>query len=264
MLVVRQERQCLGCVSVYKASSSTLGVRWASWHVPVHGKPASVSAASGSTVFEGLPDEFDVARYHSLHGVDVPDELEVVATTESGGEGSVVMGVEHKCAARSRPSSSTRSILTNPRTGCACWRTACGACRAAFDASPLIRLILCGASRGKWWDSPLGEGGVVASAAAAPCRAPREPICMRPTGTATAGRSWTVSGRGPDAQIDWRRLIWARRCSNDTQSTRTRVGALHVVLAITTSGQCGGRWVLLAALRFNAGVSTRCGRAVRS
>ena len=85
--------------------------------VPVHGKPAQVSAASGSTVFEGLPDEFDVARYHSLHGVDVPDELEVVATTESGGEGSVVMGVEHKSLPIAAVQFHPESILTNPRHG---------------------------------------------------------------------------------------------------------------------------------------------------
>ena len=86
-------------------------------NVPVHGKPAQVSQKTGSTVFEGLPDEFDVARYHSLHGVDVPDELEVVATTESGGEGSVVMGVEHKSLPIAAVQFHPESILTNPRHG---------------------------------------------------------------------------------------------------------------------------------------------------
>ena len=104
---------CLGLQGIVEHFGGTLG----QLNVPVHGKPAQVSAASRSTVFEGLPDEFDVARYHSLHGVDVPDELEVVATTESGGEGSVVMGVEHKSLPIAAVQFHPESILTNPRHG---------------------------------------------------------------------------------------------------------------------------------------------------
>ena len=103
----------MGLQGIVEHFGGTLG----QLNVPVHGKPASVAQKSGSTVFEGLPDEFDVARYHSLHGVDVPDELEVVATTESGGEGSVVMGVEHKSLPIAAVQFHPESILTNPRHG---------------------------------------------------------------------------------------------------------------------------------------------------
>ena len=105
---------CLGLQGIVEHFGGTLG----QLNVPVHGKPAQVSQKAGSTVFEGLPDEFDVARYHSLHGVDVPDELEVVATTESGGEGSVVMGGAAPPPRRSPPSSSTPSRSgRDPRHG---------------------------------------------------------------------------------------------------------------------------------------------------
>ena len=104
---------CLGLQGIVEHFGGTLG----QLAVPVHGKPASVAQKAGSTVFEGLPDEFDVARYHSLHGVDVPDELEVVATTESGGEGSVVMGVEHRTLPIAAVQFHPESILTNPRHG---------------------------------------------------------------------------------------------------------------------------------------------------
>jgi len=104
---------CLGLQGIVEHFGGRLG----QLGVPVHGKPAAVAAASESTVFEGLPPVFDVARYHSLHGVDVPSELEVVATTESGGEGSVVMGVEHRTLPIAAVQFHPESILTDPRHG---------------------------------------------------------------------------------------------------------------------------------------------------
>jgi anthranilate synthase component II len=60
-------------------------------HQPIHGKTATVQH-DGRTIFEGLPEAIEVARYHSLVvDDDVPDVLEVSATG-----GGVVMGLRHR------------------------------------------------------------------------------------------------------------------------------------------------------------------------
>jgi anthranilate synthase/aminodeoxychorismate synthase-like glutamine amidotransferase len=60
-------------------------------HQPIHGKTATVRH-DGKTIFEGLPQQIEVARYHSLVVDDnVPDALEVSATG-----GGVVMGLRHR------------------------------------------------------------------------------------------------------------------------------------------------------------------------
>lgn len=59
----------------------------------MHGKTSSVSH-DGRTVFEGLPQPFEVGRYHSLcaEHETLPDTLEVTAQTKRG----EIMGVRHK------------------------------------------------------------------------------------------------------------------------------------------------------------------------
>jgi anthranilate synthase/aminodeoxychorismate synthase-like glutamine amidotransferase len=60
-------------------------------HQPIHGKTATIRH-DGKTIFAGLPETIEVARYHSLVvDEDLPDELEVSATG-----GGVVMGLRHK------------------------------------------------------------------------------------------------------------------------------------------------------------------------
>jgi anthranilate synthase/aminodeoxychorismate synthase-like glutamine amidotransferase len=60
-------------------------------HEPIHGKTATVQH-DGKTIFEGLPEQIEVARYHSLVVDDkLPDVLEVSATG-----GGVVMGLRHR------------------------------------------------------------------------------------------------------------------------------------------------------------------------
>ena len=59
----------------------------------MHGK-TSMAKHDGKTIFDGLPEPFEVGRYHSLcaqHDA-LPDELELTAETERG----EVMGVRHK------------------------------------------------------------------------------------------------------------------------------------------------------------------------
>jgi anthranilate synthase len=60
---------------------------------PMHGKPSLVKNR-GVGVFEGLPQEFCVGRYHSLYAIreKLPAVLEITAETEDG----VIMGVRHR------------------------------------------------------------------------------------------------------------------------------------------------------------------------
>ena len=60
----------------------------------MHGKQSTVKAVKESRIFQGLPEEFEVARYHSLVADPdlIPDMLEVTAVDEKG----VVMAVQHK------------------------------------------------------------------------------------------------------------------------------------------------------------------------
>ena len=74
---------------------------------PVHGKTATVEH-DGRTIFEGLPDQIEVARYHSLVvDPDLPDVLEVSATG-----GGVVMGIRHRALPAEGVQFHPESILT--------------------------------------------------------------------------------------------------------------------------------------------------------
>jgi anthranilate synthase component II len=61
--------------------------------LPCHGK-TSMIRHDGKTIFAGLPQTLEVARYHSLivDPATIPAELEVSAWTEDG----VVMGLRHR------------------------------------------------------------------------------------------------------------------------------------------------------------------------
>ena len=58
--------------------------------LPMHGKTSWVEH-DGKGIFAGLPQPMAVGRYHSLVGVEIPDELEVCART-----GDIVMGIRHR------------------------------------------------------------------------------------------------------------------------------------------------------------------------
>jgi anthranilate synthase component II len=58
---------------------------------PAHGDLARVDHV-GTGLFAGLPPGFTAVRYHSLAAVEVPEALEVTATSEDG----VVMAVAHR------------------------------------------------------------------------------------------------------------------------------------------------------------------------
>lgn len=59
--------------------------------VAYHGK-CSKLIHSQKGIFQGVPDQTQVARYHSLMVSDLPECLEVTSTTSEG----IVMGIQHK------------------------------------------------------------------------------------------------------------------------------------------------------------------------
>jgi len=99
---------CLGLQGVVEAFGGELGVL----DYPVHGKPSKVRHR-GVGVFEGLPAEFQVGRYHSLFARrdTFPACLEVTAETEDG----VIMGVRHKDLPVEAVQFHPESILTAER-----------------------------------------------------------------------------------------------------------------------------------------------------
>lgn len=67
------------------------------------------------SIFNGLPETFEVARYHSLHGLrdKIPACLDVTALTEDG----IVMGIKHKTLPYAAVQFHPESILTSPAHG---------------------------------------------------------------------------------------------------------------------------------------------------
>lgn len=61
----------------------------------MHGKQSEVTVDPGCPIFRGLPETILVARYHSLIGTNLPDELKVVST-DANGEVMAVMNPEKK------------------------------------------------------------------------------------------------------------------------------------------------------------------------
>jgi anthranilate synthase/aminodeoxychorismate synthase-like glutamine amidotransferase len=78
---------CLGHQAVVEA----FGGEIASAQRLLHGKTSTVEH-DGKGVFRGLPQDFEVGRYHSLAATRVPDALEISARSDDG----EVMGVRHR------------------------------------------------------------------------------------------------------------------------------------------------------------------------
>jgi anthranilate synthase len=85
---------CLGLQGIVEAFGGELGVL----PYPVHGKPSLIRHEGGG-VFEGLPEEIEVGRYHSLYAIPerLPECLEITARSiATGDQPSVIMGVRHR------------------------------------------------------------------------------------------------------------------------------------------------------------------------
>jgi anthranilate synthase/aminodeoxychorismate synthase-like glutamine amidotransferase len=78
---------CLGHQAIVEAFGGEIGQA----RRLLHGKASAVHH-DGRGIFEGLPQDFAAGRYHSLAAAQVPDSLEVSATSDDG----EVMGVRHR------------------------------------------------------------------------------------------------------------------------------------------------------------------------
>lgn len=81
---------CLGLQALTEAYGGALR----QLQIPMHGKPSRIRVSKPGLIFEGLPKEVTVGRYHSLFADPdrLPDEFLVTAVTEDG----VIMAFEHK------------------------------------------------------------------------------------------------------------------------------------------------------------------------
>ena len=80
---------CLG----HQAIGQAFGARIIRGNDPVHGKTSTISIQSPNRLFDGLPSQFEVARYHSLtiEPNSLPPELRVVAWSPD----QAIMAIEH-------------------------------------------------------------------------------------------------------------------------------------------------------------------------
>jgi len=82
---------CLGLQGIVEAFGGELGVL----SYPQHGKSSRILITDeNSGTFQGLPEAFDVGRYHSLFALPdrLPPELKVTAMSHD----DVIMGIEHR------------------------------------------------------------------------------------------------------------------------------------------------------------------------
>lgn len=112
---------CLGLQGIVEHFGGHLGVL----DYPMHGKPSIIrrhfrdEAAEGrldTDVLRDLPGEFQVARYHSLHGKKGPSfPAELIITAESND--GVVMALQHRKWPIAAVQFHPESILTLPKHG---------------------------------------------------------------------------------------------------------------------------------------------------
>ncbi|CAM9247815.1 unnamed protein product [Chrysoparadoxa australica] len=106
---------CLGLQGMVEYFGGDLGVL----NYPMHGKPSLVQQLEHhglhANIFNGLPQSFEVARYHSLYGKSetLPQCLRATAMTADG----VIMGVEHRELPYAAVQFHPESILTSPGHG---------------------------------------------------------------------------------------------------------------------------------------------------
>ena len=81
---------CLGHQAICQVFGGTVGYA----KELMHGKSSVIRVQGDNLLFQGLPDSFRAARYHSLSAVEksLPKELKVTAVTDDG----EVMAVEHR------------------------------------------------------------------------------------------------------------------------------------------------------------------------
>lgn len=117
---------CLGLQSLVEYFGGELG----QLHYPMHGKPSKASVTpEGAGAFQGIPDTFGVARYHSLYAKrPLPECLQETAyisgqpvavdeSKEVSGDLPIIMGIRHKTKPITAVQFHPESILTSPSDG---------------------------------------------------------------------------------------------------------------------------------------------------
>lgn len=79
---------CLG----HQAIGLVFGASIKRLELPLHGKSSMIKVVKSNKIFDELPSEFSVMRYHSLYVDNVPECLEISAVSDDG----VIMGLKHK------------------------------------------------------------------------------------------------------------------------------------------------------------------------
>lgn len=114
---------CLGLQGLVEHFGGELGIL----DYPMHGKPSPIQRLYSDEkklssdriladdVLRGLPSEFTVARYHSLHGKtsSMPKDLVVTASSADG----IVMAIQHTRMPIAAVQFHPESILTLPKNG---------------------------------------------------------------------------------------------------------------------------------------------------
>lgn len=85
-----QQIPLLGICLGHQALGEFFGAKLTRSRNPVHGKIALVNH-SGHPVFDGIPNPFQVMRYHSLELKQLPPELTITCRTTDG----IIMGLQH-------------------------------------------------------------------------------------------------------------------------------------------------------------------------
>ena len=107
---------CLGLQGLVEYFGGKLAVL----NYPMHGKPSVIQRSTNEIldnkdVLQGLPQEFQVARYHSLHGEKntIPPEILITASSQDG----IVMAIQHSSMPIAAVQFHPESILTLPKNG---------------------------------------------------------------------------------------------------------------------------------------------------
>jgi anthranilate synthase component 2 len=87
-----QKLPILGVCLGHQAIGGFFGAKLLKAQKPMHGKISKITLTQNSVVFRGLPNQFEVVRYHSLVLSELPDCLEVTALSPE----KEVMALEHK------------------------------------------------------------------------------------------------------------------------------------------------------------------------
>ncbi len=97
---------CLGLQGIVEFFGGSLG----QLVTPMHGKPSKVKLDTTDPLFEGLPEDIVVGRYHSLFAkaAEMPADLAVTARSDDG----VIMGIRHKSLPISAVQFHPESLLT--------------------------------------------------------------------------------------------------------------------------------------------------------